>query len=111
MLDPSLMTVGFTGRKLPAEGRARIELEDRAGDLDVVARLEPRRRERPDHADRTQPLLDVGERLVVVDVVAGEQPLDTRPGDAEHAVATALDAEALVRPGAIDPVLRERLAR
>src|SRR4051812_1819011 len=105
MLDPSLMTVALTRRTLSAERRARVELEQRAGDLHVVARLEARRLERADHADRAQPLLDVGERLVVVDVVAREQPLYTRTTHPEHAVGAALDAEALVRARPVHAVL------
>ena len=41
-----------------------------------------------------QPLLDVGERLLVLEVVARDQPVDRRAGDAEPAVADALDLEA-----------------
>src|SRR3954451_24241837 len=73
MLEPSLITVAATAaRTLGAERRAGVELEHRAGDLDVVARLEARRLEPPDDAQRAQPLLDVRERLGVVDVVALE---------------------------------------
>src|SRR4051794_20866651 len=58
MLEPSLMTVVLTGRKLvgrsAAERRTRIELEQRAGDLHVVAGLEARRLERADHPERAQ---------------------------------------------------------
>ena len=57
-------------------GRAGVELEDHAADLDVVAGLEARRLERADHAHAAQAPLDVGERLLVVEVVAREQPLD-----------------------------------
>src|SRR4051794_37920896 len=80
MLEPSLMTVGAAivprRRMLGAERRAGVELEHRAGDLDVIARLEARSLEPLDHAECAQPLLDVGERIRVVDVVAGEEPLD-----------------------------------
>src|SRR5918995_1083203 len=75
---------------------AGVELEDDAGDLHVVARLEARRLERLDHAERAEPLLDVAERLVVVHVVAGDQPLDAlalhtegAPPPAAHAVRLA----------------------
>ena len=83
MLEPSLTTVRPWAqdkrcRSRPGEALALtgVELEDDARDLDVVAGLEARGLERADHAHRAQALLDVGERLVVVEVVAREQPLD-----------------------------------
>ncbi len=54
-----------------------------AGDLNVVAWLEPLGLERPDHADPPQPPLEVGERVFVLEVVAREQPLDPRTADLE----------------------------
>src|SRR4051794_32648186 len=109
MLDPSLMTVALTARTLSAERRAGMELEHRPGDLHVVAGLEARGLQLADHADRAQALLDVGERLVVVDVVASEEPLDPRARHPEDAVAAALDLEALVGRRPVKPVLGERL--
>ena len=38
----------------------------------------PSRLERPQHADPAQPALEVGHRILVLDVVAREQPLDRR---------------------------------
>ena len=46
------------------------------GDLDVVARLEALGLERPDHPDPAQAPLEVGQRVVVVEVVARHEPLD-----------------------------------
>ena len=60
----------------------RVELERDPGDLDVVAGLEALRLERADHADPPQPALEVRERVLVVEVVAGDQPLD--PGAADR---------------------------
>ena len=56
--------------------RARVELEDDAADLDVVTRLEAGRLERVDHAHAAQAVLDVRQRLLVLEVVAGDQALD-----------------------------------
>src|SRR4051794_3605545 len=63
MLDPSFMTTvaAMSSRMLGAERRAGVEFEHGAGDLHVVARLESGRLEPPDHAERPQPLLDIGE--------------------------------------------------
>ena len=47
---------------------------------------------------RAQPVLDVGQRLLVLEVVAGDQALDRLAGHAELAVADALDLEAAARP-------------
>src|ERR671928_94463 len=90
MLEPSLMT-----KRAIAPGLSRMQLEHDAPDLDVVARLEPGRLERAHDAHPVQAPLDVRQRLLVVEVVAGEQPraLDVRkevvpePG----ALARALD--------------------
>ena len=73
--------------RLPLSRRRqpRVELEDDAADLDVVAGLEPARLERGDHAHPAQAVLDVRERLVVLEVVAGDQPVDRVAGDAELA--------------------------
>ena len=60
-----------------------------------------------DHADPAQPPLEVGERLLVVEVVAGEQPLDPRAVDREAAVAGPLDREARGAAGPEDAVLGE----
>ena len=45
-------------------------------DLDVVAGLEARRLERAITPMRAQAVLDVRERLLVLEVVARDQPLD-----------------------------------
>src|SRR3954469_2230303 len=78
MLEPSLITTvpAIWLRRLGAERRPGVELEHRAPDLHVVAGLEAGRLEPPEHAQGPQPLLDVGERLGVVDVVALEEPFD-----------------------------------
>ena len=48
--------------------------------------------QRPDHADPPQPPLEVGHRVLVVDVVARQQPLDAAPAHGEGARSEALDA-------------------
>ena len=55
--------------------RVQLELDARR-DLDLVAGLESLGLERADHADPPQPALEVGQRVLVVEVVAGDQPLD-----------------------------------
>ena len=66
-------------------------------DLDVVARLEARGLERADHAHAPQAPLDVDQRVLVVEVVAGDQPVDRARPHAEQPVLDALDAEAAAR--------------
>src|SRR4051794_9369175 len=87
---------------------AGVELEHDAGDLDVVARLEALGLERVDHAERPQPLLDVRQRLLVAEVVAGEQALDPRSGDAEPALGHALHVPTASGRGAGGAVLGPR---
>src|SRR3954465_1051497 len=90
--EPSLTTAaGISSRSL--ERSAGIELEDDAADLDVVTGLEPGPLQRGDHAHPPQAVLDMRERLVVLEVVAGDQAVDRLAGHAELAVAGALDRE------------------
>src|SRR3954452_11705725 len=103
--EPSLTTAtGMARRTL--ERRAGIQLEDHAADLDVVAGLESLRLERRDDAHAPQPVLDVGQRLLVLEVVPGDQALDRLPRDAELAPAEALHLEGLARRRAEDLDLR-----
>src|SRR5262249_62353908 len=74
MLDPSLTTYRAMRR-----GLSRIELEHDAADLDIVTGLEPGRLQRADDAHPVQAVLDVRERLVVLEVVAGGRPPPRRP--------------------------------
>src|ERR1044072_1987997 len=67
--EPSLTTA--TGMTAGTVGG--VELERHAAQLDVVARFEPLGLERGDHAHAPQAVLDVRERLVVLEVVAGDQ--------------------------------------
>src|ERR1700738_5162647 len=60
---------------------AGVELERHPRDLDIVAGLKPLGLERPDHADPAQPPLEVSERILVVEVVTRDQPLDPRTAD------------------------------
>src|SRR6478736_6589406 len=100
-----------SGRTGELERGAGVKLEHDAGDLDVVAGGEARALERADHAQPVQAPLDVGERLLVLEVVAGDQAIDDVAGDAELARAEALDLE-LARGGrAIDAVLGELVGR
>src|SRR3954466_9415537 len=65
--EPSVMT---TRRTIRGSLRTRVQLEDDAADLHVVARLEARLLQRPHHPDALQRALDVRQRLLVVEVVA-----------------------------------------
>src|SRR5215218_9980282 len=84
-----------------------IELEDDTADLDVVAGLEAGGLQRADDAHPVQAVLDVGERLVVLEVVAGEQALDGLAGDTEGARPDALDPPAPLGSRAERAVLGE----
>src|SRR5947209_18224490 len=77
----------------------RVQLERHPRDLYVVARLEALVLERADHADPTQASLQVRQRVVVVEVVARDQALDSATGDPDAAVAEPLDAPLAFRPG------------
>src|SRR3954468_20974792 len=85
-----------------SERRAGVELEDDPRDLDVVAGLESLLPERGDHAHAPEPVLDVGERLLVLEVVAGDQALHGVAGDAELPPAQLLHVEAAARARAED---------
>src|SRR4051812_9029336 len=98
-----------TASVLP-EGGAGVEFEDRARDLHVVAWLEPGSLERAHHAHRPEALLHVAHGLVVVGVVAGEEPLDPLPLHAEGPRRRALDRERLAGAGAVDAVDRGGLS-
>ena len=80
------------------------------------SRRRRRARSRPassarDHAEAVQAALDVGERLLVLEVVAGDQALDDVAGDAELAGAGLLDLELAGRGGPVDAVLGELVHR
>src|SRR5947208_1136349 len=94
------------GRASPPERRARVELEHDARDLDVLAGLETRRLEGADHSEGAEPVLDVAQRLLVLDVVARDQALDPAAADPVDPVGHALDAVAVVGARAIDAMLR-----
>src|SRR5215217_5181614 len=96
--EPSLTTATDIERvRLRRPGRSDrrtgVELEHDAAQLDVVAGFEPARLERSDHSHPTQTLLDMRERLLVLHVVAGDQPVDRLAGDPELALADALHVE------------------
>ena len=76
-------------RHAAAGSLRRVELEHHAAELDVVAGFEAPRLERRDHAHPLQPVLDVRQRLLVLEVVARDQAVDRVAGDAELAVARA----------------------
>src|SRR4029079_11257480 len=89
MDEPSCTTAtGMAPRTLGG-----VELEHHAAELDVVTRFEPLRLERRDHAHAPQAVLDVRERLVVLEIVARDQAVDGVTGDAEPVGAGALDLE------------------
>src|SRR5262245_55088664 len=89
--DPSFTTATATLGTL--ERRARVQLEDRAADLDFVAGLESCTLERLDHAHPVQPPLDERLRLLVFHVMARDQPLDRLAGDDPLAGVGARDVE------------------
>ena len=63
-----------------------------------------------EHADPAQPPLQVGERLLVVEVIAREQPLDPRPVDREAALVDARDRVGARRGRPEHPVLGQLAA-
>src|ERR1700753_1682779 len=99
MLEPSFTTTQVT------RSRLRIQLEGHAGDLDLVAGLEPLGLERAQHPDALEPPLEVRQRLLVVEVVTGQQPLDPLAGDREAGLAGAPHRVAARRGGPEHPVL------
>src|SRR3954452_977863 len=83
--DPSLTTATGTS--------GRIQLEDGAADLDVVARLEACPLERGDDAHAVQAALDVRLGLLVLEVPAQEEALDRVAADDPLAGGAASDRE------------------
>src|SRR3954467_14119935 len=77
-----------------------IQLEHDAANFHVVPRLETLRLERADDAHAVQAALDVGERVEVLHVVAGDEAVDALPRDAPQAVLDLLDLELLAAPAA-----------
>src|SRR5690606_35505230 len=71
----STMTRNDAASTVVTRSRPRVQLEDHVADLHLVARLEAGVLERPDHADARQTMLHVGHGLLVVRVVARQQPL------------------------------------
>src|SRR3954449_8346472 len=90
-----------------------IQLEHDAADLYVISRLEALRLQRADDPHAVQAALDVGERVEVLHVVAGDEAVDALPRDAPQALLDLLDLELLAAPAAggrpEDAVLLERL--
>src|SRR5947209_18060192 len=72
-----------------------VQLERDARDLDIVSGLKPLRLERGDDADPAQPALQVSERVLVVQVVPRDQPLDASAADPVAALAELFH---LIRP-------------
>src|SRR4051794_41273625 len=85
--------VEASGRTGALQRRPGVELEHDARDLDVVAGGEPGSLERADDAEAVQAALDVRERLLVLEVVAGDQAVDDVARDAELARPQPLDVE------------------
>src|SRR5579875_1875701 len=83
--DPSLITNVLIAARW-RRSRLRVEVECDPGDLHLVAGLEALRLQRPQHADPLQPPLQMGERLLVVQVIAREQPLDALAVDGVDAL-------------------------
>jgi hypothetical protein len=78
---------------------ARIQLEHDARDLDVVAGFESLGLERADDAHPLQAVLDVGQRLVVLEVVAGQQALDVVARDRKTPSSTSSTVKPRRAPG------------
>src|SRR5690349_15013372 len=87
-----------------------VELELVLADADVVAGLEAGLGQSGDDADLVEPLLEVGERFLVLDVVALEEQLDAPALNAEAAVLLALDPVAALADRPVDAVLGLELA-
>src|SRR5439155_17883173 len=68
-------------------GDARIEIERDFPDLHLVPRLKTLALELFDHAHRPETVLDVGERVGVLEIVAPNQALDRVPRDLERVLA------------------------
>ena len=82
-----------------------MQLELVLADADVVPRLEAGGFQSGDHADLLQPLLEIGKRLLVLEVVALEEQLDPAAEDAEGTVTLALDRVATLAHRPVDTVL------
>src|SRR6187549_4294526 len=83
----------------------RMQLELVLAHPHVVARLEAGRAQGGDDADLLEPLLEVGERLFVGEVVALEEQLDATTEDAEAAVVLALYPVTALAGRPVDAVL------
>ena len=105
MLDPSLTTTRATvAQAIPGRARTRRRRSRRRRRA-----RSPRPRARVITPMRAQAPLDVGQRLLVVEVVARDQALDRLAADAEDALLDALDREAALGRRTEDPVLGQRL--
>src|SRR5919106_4673707 len=72
---------------------------------DVVAGFEAGGAEGGYHADLVEALLEVGGRVLVLQVVPLEEQLDTAAEDAEAPVALTLDRVSALADGPVDAVL------
>src|SRR5919106_3634833 len=88
----------------------RVELELDLAHQDLVAGLETHPLKGGDHPDLPQTLLEVVERLGVLEVMTGDQQLDAATGDAETPFPLPHHVEALVLPWAIDAMFGLELA-
>lgn len=77
--------------------RVWVELERHSRDLEGISWRKALLLERAQHADPTKTRLHIRHRILVVNVVAGQQSLDAAPGDPEGALAESLDKEAAGR--------------
>ncbi len=71
----------------------------------LVAGLEAGGAQGGDDANLVEPLLEVGQRLFVVDVVALEEELNAAASDAVGAIVLAFDRVAALARRPVDPVL------
>src|SRR5579875_3776343 len=104
--DPSLTTNRLIGPAV--DSRVGIEVERDPGDLDLVPGAEALGLQLAEHPDPLQAPLEVREGLLVVEVIAGEQPLDPLAVDRVDALAGAPHGVAPRRRGPKHAMLGKR---
>ena len=87
--EPSDVARSVAGHRRPAVGRRRERPGSSSNTTPAISTSSPGSKpallELADHAHAAQRLLDVRQRLLVLEVVARDQALDPRPADAERA--------------------------
>src|SRR3954470_23401448 len=99
------MPAGYaTGRPGPL---LRIEFEDDPGDLDIVSWLKATVVQRVDDAHLAQTVLDVRQRVLVFEVMPGDQEVHVVPADTPGVLSRRLDRKLTTPLGGrpVHPVL------